>query len=116
MVRAYCCNWLVIWYEYFKFSNDTTDSGSFLCMRPDLRAYMVSVQAYNEKPMLYHLPYLQLGSSYDVFAVCFCTRLFYTNTVFVFFCNMAGVGTMCDDVSRAVLGGYKCCTPLQRMY
>ena len=77
---------------------------------------MVSVQAYNEKPLLHHLPYIQLGPSYDVFSACFCKRIFYTDAVFACDGNLACMGALCNDVSGAFLGGNECGTQVQRMY
>ena len=44
------------------------DQRVLLCLRLDLCADLVPVPAFDEDPMLYHLPNFQLGSFDDVFA------------------------------------------------
>ena len=68
---------------------------------------MVSFQTYYENSLLYHLPYFQLGSSYDVYpdavykgllfhlADRTCDRGFYI------------VGVFSPHTSRKILGAYK---------
>ena len=76
----------------------------FLCLRPDLCADLVPIQTDYEKPLLYHLPHLQLGSSDDVHPDAVYRQLLLGKlTVFVA-CSMDRMGALRDDVSGAILG------------
>jgi hypothetical protein len=69
---------------------------------------MVSVQAYNEKQMLYHLPHIQLGSPYDVYTNDVYKRLLLKKSAAYGFIGMDRMGTVCDNSSGKILGKIKC--------
>ena len=54
--------------------------------------------------MLHDLSHIQLGSPDDVYAFDICGRLLRNVAGGYFDSGMAGVGTMCDAISGAILG------------
>ena len=83
------------------------DLGDLLCVRPYLRADMVSISPDHEKQMLYHLPYIQLGSSHDVYSHDVHRQLLYKDASHFLLCNMGNMGIVCHDVSGKILGSVK---------
>ena len=78
-----------------------------------MRSHLVSVQAHNEKQVLYNLQNIQLGSPYDVYTYDVCERILFHELAGNVYRSLAGMGTVCYDVSGTVLGTVQCSTALQ---
>lgn len=80
------------------------DQRAVLCVRSDLCTDLVPFPADDENPVLHHLPDLQLGSSDDVLPDDFHGRFLWAFPGGNGGPGLAGLGTVRDDVSGAVLG------------
>ena len=104
MAFAHHCNQHIAPERNCGHRHNDIDFDILLCVRPDMRPYLVSLQAYNEKQVLYHLQDIQLGSPDDVFAPCDGQQHLFMVTGYILACYMAYMGDMCIYISRKVLG------------
>lgn len=96
--------------------NNVYDNGGLFHMRSYLCADMVSLQAADEDPLLHHLQDIQLGAPHDVYSYDICKELLFMEPVFHGAAGVCGVGAVCADVPRALLGALKRCPEVRKLY
>ena len=81
-----------------------SDFRTFLCLRSDLCADLVSLPFDDENTVLHNLQNFQLGSPDDVFASDFCWRVLRRLSGSHVFIGLGCMGALYSDSSGAFLG------------